>query len=122
MIDAYQMTVIAYQTEGGEMIHLECAPIRGTSEDWRENDKVMEEHGFLPLSRYTIHEYARGLWEDLSWRADFPIELNTDTSWGEDADIDYTTGEERIKDDLGEWHDISDIVGEHCAHCNKRIT
>jgi hypothetical protein len=76
MIDAYQATVIAYQTEDGELIHLECAPIRGTSEDWRENDRVMEEHGFLPLSRYSIHESESARWEDLIWNVDFPIEKN----------------------------------------------
>ncbi len=136
MIDAYQSTVIAYSDESGILLHSEpscvgedwAVAIRATEgqpNGWSEHyefEHAMEHLGYQAYSRFSIHEGESQLWDDLAWRIDFSITTNSFTDFGEDADVDYTTGAERIKDDDGKWHDISDIVGEHCGHCNERIT
>ena len=127
MIDAYQATVIAYSTEYG-IVHSEPSCVgddwvlaisaaegqpNGLSEHY-EFEMALADLGYEPYSRYSIHEIESAGWADLQYQVDFPIENNTDSDFGEDADIDYTTGAERIKDDDGEWHDIGYLVGEFC--------
>ena len=124
MIDAYQAAFVAYYTGDGELIHDTCAPIRGTSEDWQENAAVMEDHGYSGVSRYSIHEIESENWNDLEAGSDLALNENTGTDCGEwmsrvDADVDYQ--DERIRDDNGEWHDVSAFIAVTCAECSERI-
>ena len=109
MIDAYQATLIAYQTEdGGEIIHVDCAPIRGTSEDWRINDRVMEEFGFGGLIRFMIHEIEGENWSQLEWSNVEGIE--------DVPEEDYNYQDELVGD-----VDVSNYIGIFCDVCSKRI-
>lgn len=118
MIDAHQATLIAYSTENGEIIHVACAPIRGTNEDWRINDAVMEELGYTGVIRYMIHEEESQNWEDISWAVDFdvPEEL---IDWGPDQNVSWE--DRTITDDAGTVHDVSAWVDVICDKCRKRI-
>ena len=118
MIDAYQATLIAYTTEEGETIHVNCAPIRGTSKDWQENDEVMEAHGYQGMIRYSVHEEESQNWENLEWSVNFelPSEL---IDFGPEKNVSW---EDRIiTDDTGAEHDVSAYVNVTCDTCGKRI-
>ena len=119
MIDAYQATLIAYITEPGETLHVGCAPIRGTSEDWRVNDEVMEAHGYSGMVRYSIHEWESHNWGDLEYSVDFelPSELN---DFGPDQNVSYE--DRTITDDEGTEHDVSAYVDVTCVLCGERIS
>ena len=118
MIDAYQATLVAYTTEDGETLHVDCAPIRGTSEDWRENDRVMEEHGYQGMIRYSVHEWESQNWGELEYSVDFelPSELN---DFGPDQNVSYE--DRTITDDEGTEHDVSAYVDVTCDLCGERI-
>ena len=108
MIDAHHATLIAYVTEDGEIIHKECAPIRGTSEDWEVNDQIMEDHGFTGLIRYHIHEYESQNWSELEW---------ADVDGIEDVpEEDYNYQDETVGS-----VDVSPYIGIFCATCSERI-
>jgi hypothetical protein len=70
MIDATQAAIVAYMTEHGEIIHDSHLPddvIEGaeefaksrnqpTGQGWRYFDEYIEDAGYTPLIRYSIHE------------------------------------------------------------------
>ena len=118
MIDAFQATLIAYTTEDGEIIHTDCAPIRGTSEDWRENDRVMEQHGYSGVIRYSIHEWEGQHWDQIEWAVDFdvPEEL---IDFGEGQNVSWE--DRTITDSEGTVHDVSMYVDVICDECGERI-
>lgn len=119
MIDAYQATLIAYRTDNGEVMHYDCAPIRGTSDDYRVNDKIMEELGYHGLIRYSIHEWEGSLWGDLEYSSDLDLSEWKGEDFGPDKDTDYSEGTIRIGD---EWYDVAPYVHVMCDVCGLRIS
>ena len=119
MIDAYQATLVAYMTGDGETLHVDCAPIRGTSKDWQENDRVMEEHGYSGMIRYSIHEWESQNWDELEYSVDFemPSEL---IDFGPDQNVSYE--DRTITDGAGVEHDVSAYVDVTCDKCDERIS
>ena len=106
MLDVVQTALIAYSTEDGEIIHVDGAPIRGTSESWRENDRVMEEYGYNGRIRYSIHEMESENWEELTYNSDF--------EFADQDEYDYQN--ETVK-----GQDVSSLIGIFCDKCSKRI-
>lgn len=116
MIDAYQATIIAGYGDGG---FVKWGPdgIKGWGnavDAWREAgspygefDSYLEKAtGYVPVSRFEIHEIESVNWEDVGHPLDF-----------ETSDIEYDYNEETATIKV----DVSHLVGVFCEVTGERI-
>jgi hypothetical protein len=122
MIDAYQATVVAYQTHDGDIIAEHELPDeireRGEGLHWRDFDELMEQLGFTALSRYSIHEWESQNWGELPYSMDDFVEPSEWIDYGEGKNVDYQN--ETVLID-GEWVDVSAYIGVFSSLSGERI-